>query len=76
MRARPPAAVYNDELTMNVQEIVLDNPNHVKEFLYRNKWSAWHGTDLAHTLQINQKFDADIIHSLCDRGSIKTDALD
>lgn len=40
MRARPIAQLSQEELTTNVLDIVLENPNHVKEFLYNNKQSS------------------------------------
>lgn len=59
-----------NELTKNIQEIVLDNPNHIKEFIYNCGWSGIEVEQLACILRNETPFPEDIITSLCDRGAI------
>jgi len=51
MRAFPMQHVMQDELTNKIQEIVLDNPNHVKEFLFNLKISGFRADELAQILR-------------------------
>ena len=73
MRARPLHHLSREELTQNVLEIVLENPNHVKEFLHNINKSSLRTEQL---MQALQGFDADVLNSLCDRGVVQSDHLD
>ena len=67
MRARPLEYRSLEEQTTNLQEIVLDNPNHVKEFLYNIQKSSLRAPFLVQQLA---GFDQEVLHSLCDRGAV------
>ena len=73
MRARPPQNLYPEELTLNIQEIVLENPNNVKEFLYNLRLSYLRSPELIQHLAAH---DPDVIKSLCERGTVQNNQLD
>ena len=58
------------ELTNNIQDIVLDNPNHVKEYLFNCGMSAMLQVELISELRASHCFPEDIIFSLCERGVV------
>jgi len=50
MRALPMQYVTQDEMSQKLPEIVIDNPNHVKEFLFNLRLTAYKANELAQIL--------------------------
>ena len=69
-RARSMQLLTQVELTQNIQDIVLDNPNHVKEFLFNCGLSTLRQNQLLQQLSMQSSFPEDIINSLWQRGVV------
>ena len=76
MRALPLSYLTQDELTRSVHEVVLDNPNHVKELLFNCGLSAYRLEDVMRVLKNAGGYHPDELNSLQERGVIQSSQLD
>ena len=70
MRARPLPYKNQGELTQNWQEVVMDNPNHIKEFLYNQRLSTLRADQLQPILRTQFGLDEDVVNCLSERGTV------
>lgn len=69
-------AMTDDERVTSVDKIVLDNPNHVKEFLYNIGYSDLRVEQLVDILRYKFTIDEVVINSICERGVVQNEKLD